>query len=853
MATLTAEFQYLGRSEKLAPKSGSYGYYILLYGKTEPNVETGFHAVTIREVMACTANSSFYNFASYYSGAVDGKTAFSGSKKPSSAWELGSFTAGGVSYSKGTVIAEGTIQVDATNGVARTAALSCLWKMNVDASATYVPAKGATGSVSVMAELSAIPRASSVTASDAYIGSSSIITINRSSSAFRHTLSYRMDGQDGFTTIADKTESAQYGWTVPDEAYALIPNGKEIDITIRCETYSGAVSLGYKETVMVASTRESACKPIIEAVSAIDVNPKTVALTGDNKVFVRGHSNAKVVTVATAQNKSSISSIVVSAGGKKAEGADVTIEGIETEIVVVTVTDSRGYSDTYTVPWRSLVNYVPLTLNLSISREAPSSDVVHITATGQCFNGSFGAVDNALGVVMHYRPLGGSYGDDVALSVSRSGNTYTATGTLPGLVYTNIYEVEVIASDAISNIPVTDKIKKGVPVYHWGEDFFRFHVPTTIPAEEPIVVPGAGTSDSAIDGEILAYAAGMGEGYFKFIYSPAAVHGVLGGSSLLVECFRVGGASAYALALRVSSVGSGDIVSYVAKYETDGGFSGWRGVGGQGSFTVDSALSSTSTNPVQNKVVNSALAGKAPSGYGFGESANVIVSDIDSIAKTGFYQFVTDEFDNAAADYYLIHQIHNANYACQTAIKVINANAVYQRVKRGGQWEAWIKYITSGNIGSQSVANATNSNKLVPSSTTRPSSANLSATGDRSIQHLLATSSMSTGKPADDGHILHMEWDNTGGWSSQVFVPHGKNYHMQYRMMHDGTWQPWRTLLDSASTVQMSQGGTGGTSGQTGLQNLLAAGVMILSAHQYGTSLPSAGTPGRIFFKKAGS
>lgn len=51
--------------------------------------------------------------------------------------------------------------------------------------------------------------------------------------------------------------------------------------------------------------------------------------------------------------------------------------------------------------------------------------------------------------------------------------------------------------------------------------------------------------------------------------------------------------------------------------------------GGGTSITVDSALSSTSTNPVQNKVVNSALSGKAPTShassgttYGVGTSSN---------------------------------------------------------------------------------------------------------------------------------------------------------------------------------------------------------------------------------------
>lgn len=48
----------------------------------------------------------------------------------------------------------------------------------------------------------------------------------------------------------------------------------------------------------------------------------------------------------------------------------------------------------------------------------------------------------------------------------------------------------------------------------------------------------------------------------------------------------------------------------------------------------------------------------------------------------------------------------------------------------------------------------------------------------------------------------------------------------------------------------IENGGTGATNGETAMKNLLASGDMILSSYQYGTSLPTAGTAGRIFFKK---
>lgn len=53
--------------------------------------------------------------------------------------------------------------------------------------------------------------------------------------------------------------------------------------------------------------------------------------------------------------------------------------------------------------------------------------------------------------------------------------------------------------------------------------------------------------------------------------------------------------------------------------------------------------------------------------------------------------------------------------------------------------------------------------------------------------------------------------------------------------------------------ISMSKGGTGATNGSDGLKNLLAAGPMILKegeGYQYGDTLPSPGTKGRIFFKK---
>ena len=61
------------------------------------------------------------------------------------------------------------------------------------------------------------------------------------------------------------------------------------------------------------------------------------------------------------------------------------------------------------------------------------------------------------------------------------------------------------------------------------------------------------------------------------------------------------------------------------------------------------------------------------------------------------------------------------------------------------------------------------------------------------------------------------------------------------------------TYVAKTDVISVENGGTGSANGATGLANLFAAGVTVLSSNQYGDELPAAGTPGRIFFKKVGS
>lgn len=335
------------------------------------------------------------------------------------------------------------------------------------------------------------PAASKIGATDANIESASSISITKYDAGFTTTVSYKADGQSDYTTIWTKQKHTSYAWTVPSSLYRLIPKAKEIKITLRCQTYSGSTLIGTETCTLTATTAESKCTPIV-SVSAVDINADTIALTGSNKKIVKGFSDVQVTTTAEAKNEADITSISATCGAAHKTGARTTFNNAESAFIFATATDGRGYSKTTMASDLTLINYIVPTIVESISRESPTSDVVKVSVTGKWFNGSFGAVKNSLKVQVRCKPKSQTnYADTdqyVDMSVTTSGNTYSATGTLFGLVYDQAYSIRIRVSDSVHvyNGPLAQpiyrntEISKGIPVFDWGENDFAFHVPVSM-------------------------------------------------------------------------------------------------------------------------------------------------------------------------------------------------------------------------------------------------------------------------------------------------------------------------------------------------------------------------------------
>lgn len=329
------------------------------------------------------------------------------------------------------------------------------------------------------ATLETIPRASSITVNDANIGSATNIVINKASDNFTTTLYYKASGQSNWTKIVDKTSNQVYGWIVPTSFYSLIPNSKTISCQFYAETYSESTLIGTSSTVTATFTATG--NPIINSITATDVNSTTANLTEGTTTsskMVRYASNVRIVVSATRQNGASISKITINGNNATLSGdttktGTYTINAASTNSFQIVVTDSRGYTTSQTKTM-TMINYVPLTLNATITRNQPTDGIVKISYNGNYFNGSFGSQNNSLTV--EYRSV--EKGQDITqatwqhLNPTTSGNTYSQNNyQISGFNYQKQYEFQIRAIDKVKTQQINGiSVSKGQPVFWWNDD-----------------------------------------------------------------------------------------------------------------------------------------------------------------------------------------------------------------------------------------------------------------------------------------------------------------------------------------------------------------------------------------------
>ena len=325
--------------------------------------------------------------------------------------------------------------------------------------------------------LEAIPQESTVLATDCYIGSTSVVLVDRKSSAYTHVIGFCTEALEGFlcadgTLSQDpvKLEATTIPFQVPAYLYDRIPDGRKIECAFICNTYLGDVPVGQaQKCTFFASCREEDCLPTVTG-AVEDCNSVTLALTGDSNVLVRFFSTASCQICALPQKGAALAQMQVN--GTQIPAQYTQIANVETGTFLFQATDSRGYIGSCSVG-KTLIPYVKLTAVATAKRLEPTGDRVHLAVEGNCFWGDFGLQENDLQVVYV------ADGAEVPLEITPLEGGYIAQGYLDAS-YQQSHLVQVVARDKLMEVSVLVRINPGVPVFDWGDKDFAFHVPVTL-------------------------------------------------------------------------------------------------------------------------------------------------------------------------------------------------------------------------------------------------------------------------------------------------------------------------------------------------------------------------------------
>lgn len=340
-----------------------------------------------------------------------------------------------------------------------------------------------------------IPRASTVSATDCYIGKSSTVTVTRNAMDFRDTIAYGYgEKPTEYIDIVKKTANKSLSLTVPEEAYEKCKTSDSVTVAVRCTTYNGTTELGANTCTFKAKVDKVASAPEVSIDELRDVNTHTTGLTGDTKKYIKGVSRLYYEMSGITKMSATLKSLVFTYGNQSNTEASGTVDNISVNSVTAKITDSRGFTASKTEDL-NMIDYTGLSIAGTVERKSTTGDTVLFSLNGMFFNGNFGAKENKLTV--KYRTattredLEISDYIEVAQSPTLSGGKYSLSFEASGFDYQKAYYIEITAFDTVydgsegyAGKSIVKQLRRGTPVFDWGKDCFNFNVPVTITGGE---------------------------------------------------------------------------------------------------------------------------------------------------------------------------------------------------------------------------------------------------------------------------------------------------------------------------------------------------------------------------------
>ena len=241
--------------------------------------------------------------------------------------------------------------------------------------------------------------------------------------------------------------------------------------------------------------------PEIDAINIADIDERTLAITGDGDILIKGHNTVSIEIKPWIKKDARFVSCEVLCGNQSVEAqmesdgyCRATLQDVEDGEFNIIITDSRGYYlDTY---WNlQLVDYVDITCSQEVSIELVGEEEanVHLTVKGNYYNSDFENSDNDYFFYYRYSENGGQYTDwiefEYAATEFYDDGTYMDQATIYGLNYDSTYTIQCKAADMLTEDITTEYTVKLVPVFDWGENDFNFNVPVSFQGYTMVDMP----------------------------------------------------------------------------------------------------------------------------------------------------------------------------------------------------------------------------------------------------------------------------------------------------------------------------------------------------------------------------
>lgn len=449
--------------------------YILRVIENSINVGNNSSSVTVQAILSAEKFSfSFSNWGTGVSCTLNGKEIFN-------SYASRNFTAPGE-----TVFYTWTGNISHnSDGTLRLKAGGRLWQ---NSSENWTPPEmKITESDSVYLVLTPIARESTVGADDAYIESNTTISVKRGSPELTHVIGWEFGTMSGYigsdwgtSKTPVKLTDTSISFQIPAIFYDEIPDTDRGVCTLTITTYNGNTQVGEpKSAEFQCMADPKKCVPEIQC-DVVDVNATTLEYTGNGKRIVRYLSTARCTfTTAMAKNGASIQKLQVNGKDVNADNY-VDIEGASDTVFTFYAEDSRGFSARFVPDDLTLVPYIFPTANAVCKRSSPTGSTAILTVEGEFFNGDFGTDDNQINIHVYVN----DEKVDVTDQWDIDGNTYGLVVALKDLDYQNAYDIEVTVSDSVKELGTSVirsiTLPRGIPVFDWGENSFRFNVPVFI-------------------------------------------------------------------------------------------------------------------------------------------------------------------------------------------------------------------------------------------------------------------------------------------------------------------------------------------------------------------------------------